>query len=142
MHLEPIKHFPNEMYNGKPRTSFKSTHTFQEMSLMESQFSNHWKMTNISMLSSKVAHDLVSNFKWGSPALKEILSTVLPDLMRVEGRDDTECLTHLGLRTVNELLTWEVLFQVISQNSWSILALVCSHWSRGKCHHFSVWEQG
>lgn len=141
MHLEPIKHFPNDMYNGNPRTRFKNTHTLSEMSLMESQFSNHWKMTNVTLLASKVAHDLVSNFKRGSSALKEILSTVLPDLMRVEGRDVTE-MTPLGLRTVNKLLIWEVLFQVISQNSWSTLALVCSHWSRGKCHHHFVWEQG
>jgi len=54
---------------------------------MESQFSNHWIMTNITLLSSKVAHDSASNFKQGSSTLQEILSTVLPDLMRVEGRD-------------------------------------------------------
>lgn len=64
-------------------------HTHFRKRLMESQFSNHWKMTNITFLSSKVAHDLVSNFKWGSSALKEI-SIVLPDLTRVEGRDVTE----------------------------------------------------
>lgn len=26
MHLEPITHSPNEMYNGKPSTRFKNTH--------------------------------------------------------------------------------------------------------------------
>lgn len=57
---------------------------------MESQFSSHWKMTNVTLLSSNVARDLVSNFKQGSSVLKEILSTVLPDLMRGEGKDVTE----------------------------------------------------
>lgn len=52
-----------------------------------------------------------------------------------------KCLVHLGLRTVNELLTWEVLFQVISLNSWSILALIFFHGSQGECHYYAVWEQ-
>lgn len=65
---------------------------------MESQFSNHWKTTNITLLPSKVAHDLVGNFKWDSSALKEILSTVLPDLMRVEGRDVTEMPDSLRIK--------------------------------------------
>lgn len=52
-----------------------------------------------------------------------------------------KCLVHLGLRTVNELLTWEVLFQVISLNSWSILALIFFHRSQREWHYYAVWEQ-
>lgn len=56
----------------------------------DSQFYNYQKTTITTLLYSKVVHDLVASFKWGSSALKKISSTMLPDLMRVEGRDVTE----------------------------------------------------
>lgn len=40
-----------------------------------------------------------------------------------------KCPTYIGLRTVNELLKWEDLYQLISP------------WCRTKCHHYPVWEQ-
>lgn len=52
-----------------------------------------------------------------------------------------KCLTHLWLRTLNELLTWKVLFQEIPLNSWSVLALIFFHGSWWECYHCSVWEQ-
>lgn len=59
----------------------------------------HWKTTNITLLLSKMAHDLVNDLKLGLSTLKEILSTVLPDLMRVGWRVATEMLN--SFRTKN-----------------------------------------
>lgn len=52
-----------------------------------------------------------------------------------------KCPAHLGLRTVNELLKWEDLYQLICQNSWSILSQFFSLWSRKKCCRYPIWEQ-
>lgn len=46
-----------------------------------------------------MAHDLVNDLKLGLSTLKEILSTVLPDLMRVGWRVATEMLN--SFRTKN-----------------------------------------